>query len=350
MSLSMGYAGARGSNLYWGATINLNQVPLSYLSLGTTVLNQQVTNPFFGNPLAGSLATPKMVPRWQLLEPYPQYGANPVSEISSGAHSMYHAAILQLRKRVTSWWGGNFNYTYSRLNDNQIGQTNYYSAAPGILDNYNYIPGSPNYNPDVDYGLSLLDQPHKLVLAPIVQLPFGVGRAFVNKGGISDYLLGGWQLSAVITVQSGFPIGVTQNNGNPTNSSGQRPNVVPGQPLVQNPDITAALVSSGGANNLYLNPSAFGQAATNTIGDAPRILPGVRSPMRNTTDLAINKDFRTGWSSRATLRIEVINLFNNPWYASLGTAGTTVGNTLFGRVTTQGNYSRLAQITMRLSF
>jgi hypothetical protein len=70
--------------------------------------------------------------------------------------------------------------------------------------------------------------------------------------------------------------------------------------------------------------------------------------VRNSTDLGINKEFRTGGSSRATLRIEIINLFNNPWYAAL--QSTAFGNQNFGRVNTQANYSRLAQITARFSF
>jgi len=44
----------------------------------------------------------------------------------------------------------------------------------------------------------------------------------------------------------------------------------------------------------------------------------------------------------------VINLFNNPWYAAL--ASTSVSSSNFGKVTTQGNYSRLTQITLRMSF
>ena len=37
----------------------------------------------------------------------------------------------------------------------QYGSGNYFafSAAPGIVDNYNYLPGSAKYNPDVDYGV-----------------------------------------------------------------------------------------------------------------------------------------------------------------------------------------------------
>jgi hypothetical protein len=349
MSVGVGYTGARGQNLSWGTTVNLNQLPLEYLALGTATLTQAVPNPFRGNPAAGSLATPATLPRWQLLEPFPQYGSNAVSMTSSGAHSDYNALILQFHKRAGSsgWWGGNFNYTYSRLNDNQIGQANYYSSAPGILDNYNYIPGSKSYNPDLDYGLSLLDQPHKVVIAPNFQLPFGVGRAHLNKGGLSDALIGGWSASVNFQIQSGFPIGVSQTNSNNTNGGGQRPNVVPGQDFVNPGDITQRLEDTNGVDNQYLNKNAFTQAPVNTIGNAPRIL-AIRSPMRNSTDLSINKDFRTGGSSRATLRIEVLNVFNQPWYAAL--SSTNFSSTTYGQVTTQGNYSRFAQITLRMSF
>jgi hypothetical protein len=350
MSVGVGYTGARGSHLSYGTTINLNQLPLEYLKLGTAVLTASVPNPFRGAPGAGSLANLASVPRWQLLEPFPQYGSNTVSMTTSGAHSDYNALILQVRKRAgnSGWWGGSFNYTYSRLRDNQIGQGNYYSTAPGILDNWSYIPGSPTFNPDVDYGLSLLNQPHKVSMSPNFQLPFGVGRKHMNKGGVSDVVLGGWSASLHFQIQSGFPIGVSQTNTNNTNGGGQRPNVVAGQPLVVGGNIVSRLEDSAGVDNKYLNAAAFTQAAANTLGNAPRILPDVRSPMRNSTDLAINKDFRTGGSSRATLRIEVINLFNQPWFAAL--ASTSVSSTQFGLVTTQGNYSRLTQITLRMSF
>ena len=101
-------------------------------------------------------------------------------------------------------------------------------------------------------------------------------------------------------------------------------------------------------DDLYLNPQAFSQAAAGTIGNAPRILPDTYSPWRNSTDMALNKDISLGGSRRATLRLEVINLFDNPWYAAL--ASTAQGNANFGRVNAQANYSRTMQITGRFSF
>ena len=84
---------------------------------------------------------------------------------STGAHSHVprgHRPGPQARRRAV--WGGNFSYTYSRLNDNQFGQGNYYSSAPGLQNNYTVVPDSPYYNPDQEYGRSLLDSPHKVVI------------------------------------------------------------------------------------------------------------------------------------------------------------------------------------------
>ena len=287
--------------------------------------------------------------------PFPQYGLNPVNVTIPGARTDYHALVLQLRKRVSgsSWWGGNFNYTYSRLDDNQMGQQgsgNYFafSAAPGIVDNYNYLPGSAKYNPDVDYGLSLSDMPHKLVIAPILQLPFGVGRPYLSNGGFLDYVIGGWSISAVGLIQSGFPIPVTQApNTTNLNGSGQRPNLVSGASIQRPGDITDRLEADP-RDNLYLDPAAFFLAPAFTLGNAPRILPGVRSPARNSVDLAMNKDFRIGPTARATVRLEVLNLLNTPWYSRLASA--SVGNANFGQVTTQANYSRFSQLTFRFTF
>jgi trimeric autotransporter adhesin len=352
ISVGAGYVGSHGDHLNFNSAINLNQLPTEYLALGRQ-LTSLVPNPFFGVAGAGTLATQATVQLNSLLVPYPQYGLNAVNMTTAGAHSQYHALVLQLRKRATGLWGGNFSYTYSQLKDNQIGQFgsgNYlaFAAAPGIVDHYNYIPGSPNYNPDVDYGFSLNDMPHKLVIAPIVQLPFGVGRAYANNGGWLDYLAGGWTIAAVGMIQSGFPIAVTQTpNTTNLNGAGQRPNLTPGVDVLTPGDITSRLENNP-ADNVYLNPAAFSLAQAFTLGNAPFILPGVRSPTRNSLDLALNKDFRTGRTSKATLRLEVINVFDTPWFTRM--ASSSFGNANFAQVTTQANYSRFSQITVRFEW
>ena len=210
---------------------------------------------------------------------------------------MYHAAIIQLRKRATGRWGGNIGYTYSRLNDNQFAESNYYSVNTGLQNNYQVVPGSAYYNPDLEYGRSLLDSPHKVV----------------------PFLFGGTQ----------------------------RPNLVPGQDFLVPGDITARITNDVN-DNLYLNRSAFSAAAANQFGNAPRMLPGVLSPWRNNVDLSLSKQVKTGGSTTASARIEVLNLFDTVQWAA--PASTAFGNASFGQVRTQANNMRMMQFTFRFGF
>jgi hypothetical protein len=354
MSLAIGYTGLTGSNLSWGGTsdtsININQIDPKYQTLTQAQMSALVPNPFFGVAAAGSLASRATIEVGQLLRPFPQF-LNVNMNQSTGAHSQYHAAIFQLRKRSTGVWGGDFSYTFSRLNDNQFGQGNYYSSSPGLLNNYEVVPGSPYYNPEAEYGRSLLDSPHKIVIRPIVNLPFGQGRKFLSNSSVGNALLGGWTISPVVTIQSGFPIGISQNTTGTIFLYGgtARPNIVPGQPFLVDGDITDRIRENTN-DNLYLNKAAFSTSAPNTFGNAPRILPGVLSPRRNNVDLSVAKNVRPGAATTLSLRLEVINLFNIVQWAGLSTQGAAFNNSSFGQITNQANNARMIQFTFRLGF
>jgi hypothetical protein len=357
LSLSLGYTGLTGSNLSWagsnaGSTagyININQLDPKYMSLPADYLLANVPNPFLGVSGAGQFASQAQISRGQLLRPFPQFG-NVYMEMSTGAHSQYHAAIAQVRKRVSGVWGGTFSYTFSRLNDNQWGETNYYSSNPGIQNSYEVIPGSPYYNPDLEYGRSLLDSPHKVVLAPTVMLPFGEGKKFLAGNRVASAILGGWSVTPVVTLQSGFPIGVTQlvSTGTTFPFGGTpRPNIVPGQDFLMPGNITDRITANT-ADNLYFNKNAFSTPATNTFGNAPRTLPGVYSPWRNNVDLSVSKNVRTGGPTSATIRLEVLNLFNIVQWAA--PASSQFGNSAFGQINNQANNMRMIQFTLRFAF
>jgi hypothetical protein len=307
-----------------------------------------VPNPFLGVAAAGQFATRTTIEQGQLLRPFPQF-ANVFMQQATGAHSLYHAGIVQLRKRVTGVWGGTVSYTYSRLNDNQFGESNYYSSSPGLQNNYTVVPGSPYYNPDLEYGRSLLDSPHKVVIAPTLMLPFGEGKRFLANSRLGDRLLGGWSITPVITLQSGFPIGVTQNQ--PTTSfllgNGLRPNIVGGQDFLVAGNITDRITANP-ADNLYFNKAAFSATPTNQFGNAPRMLPGVFSPWRNNIDLSVTKQIKTGGETSASVRLEVLNMFNIVQWAS--PASSSFLNSSFGQITNQANNMRMVQFTLRFQF
>ena len=99
-----------------------------------------------------------------------------------------------------------------------------------------------------------------------------------------------------------------------------------------------------------MNKAAFAQVAANQFGNAPRVLPGVLSPWRNNVDLGIGKTVGTGGRTTASVRIEVLNMFNIVQWAGLGTNGSSFGNAAFGQITNQANNMRMLQFTLRFAF
>jgi hypothetical protein len=352
ISVSVGYTGLTGANLSWGGSantlININQLDPKYQSLGGTDTFTAVPNPFFGVPAAGSYGTRATIEKGQLLRPYPQF-ANVNMQQATGAHSQYHAAIAQMRKRVTGVWGGSVSYTYSRLKDNQFGESNYYASAPGLQNTYTVIPDSPYYNPDQEYGRSLLDSPHKIVVAPTFMLPFGDGHQYL-QGGLGAAILGGWSITPVATFQAGFPLGVSQNTSTANTflfGGVARPNIVPGQDFLVGGDITERIRGKV-TDNLYYNKAAFSTSAASTFGNAPRTLDGVLSPWRNNIDLSVAKNVKTGGGTTASIRLELLNMLNLVQWAA--PASSAFNNSSFGQINNQANNMRMVQFTLRFAF
>src|SRR5205823_6494232 len=92
--------------------------------------------------------------------------------------------------------------------------------------------------------------------------------------------------------------------------------------------INASVCATGcTADNIYYNKSAFVNSPLNAFGNAPRTLPGVLSPWRNNIDLGISKSVRTGGNTSASIRLEVLNMFNIVQWAA--PASSSFGNSSF---------------------
>jgi len=110
--------------------------------------------------------------------------------------------------------GGSLSYTWSRLWDNLF-QASSYTSVGGKQNNYDI---------EAEYSVSGLDVPHRVVLSPVVALPFGEGKRWLTGGGFANRVLGGWQLAAMLTFESGQPIGFTQPDNTGLLGASQRPN------------------------------------------------------------------------------------------------------------------------------
>ncbi len=368
LTVTASYVGARSDHLGLGGSndtpININQLDPAYLALGSA-LNDQLPNPFRGNPSVPlSLSTPATLSRLRLLLPFPQYRQVNARQVTEG-YSRYNAAVFEVSRRLKNGWGGRFSYTYSVLKDNLVGETNFYAAvSPALpLNNYNYVATRPAcadgtqftsacFDPGAEYGYSIVDVPHRVILAPMVRLPFGEGHRFGN-GGLGQKLLGDWTLAATITLQSGFPLNVQQaadarlSVGGATTAN--RPNIVSGVDLATAGGFEDRLASADHPTATWINPAAFVLAPAGTIGNVPRTITEVRTPPQYNVDAVVQKDLGLIGAMKGQVRLEVLNVLNRPNVRALQGANT-LGSSNFGQTSLQSGFMRILQFSFRMSF
>jgi hypothetical protein len=351
IAVGAGWAHARGEDLGLGGTndavININQIRPEVAARYTPAqLLENVPNPFLGIPGFGGFTNRATIPRGQLLRPFPQFGNVNLGGVTEGK-SRYNALILKLDKRVTNGWGGRFNYTFSRLEDNQFGESNHYADAGTERP-------QDNYNIDAEYAVGLLDVPHKIILAPIVELPFGQDKRWANSR-IADLIVGGWSLSAVVQLESGFPTATRYGTAFSQNHLGNfgnveiRPNLVDGDPNTDG-DMYDRIATAENPNAAWFDRDGYAQPPVGQLGNAPRTDTRVRSPFRKNLDFVANKSFRTGGSTRTEVKFEMLNLTNTPKFRSAPGYETRLEQGSFGRITAQSGFSRITQISLRFSF
>jgi hypothetical protein len=367
MALTFTYMGAKGDHLPLGGSnevpVNWNQLDPKYLALGATALAQQLPNPFLGNPnVPTSLSTPATLARSQLLKPFPQFSNVYARQVTEGQNT-YEAGIIEWTRRLSHGWGGRASYTYSVLKDNQIGETNFYSAVAGTpLNNYNYNPAAPAcaagqqyttacYDPRAEWGNGILDVPHRIIIAPMVELPFGKGKKYATSGA-ADAIAGGWTIAFITTWQAGFPLNVQQSNPNSVlgGSTGARPNITSGVDLATPGSYEDRLASADHPAATWINPAAFSVVAPGAFGNAPRTITDLRTPTQFNTDVNFQKNVRVGGSKVIQLKLEVLNLFNRPTVRALQGANTFAVGNAFGQTTLQSGFMRILQFMVRFSF
>jgi outer membrane receptor protein involved in Fe transport len=324
MLFEAGYAGNRSLKLQQDR--ELNQLPDSALSLGDG-LRAQVTNPFFGQITTGALAS-ATIPRAQLLRPYPHF-QSVVSVNATWASSNYHAALISLQRRFSKGLTINGSYTFSKLLDYATGTFAGETLSAGGFQNFN--------NLRADRSLSALDAPHRLVLNGLYSLPFGAGRRF-NPGSVAGVLVGGWEVAAIYSFQSGGPLLFSSvTNTNFSQGGGQRPNLI-GDPTLPDGERTLAR---------WFNTSAFAAPAPYTFGSAPRSLGNIRSDRLSSIDVSVVKNTKLYESVGLQFRAEFFNLTNTPRFAP---PNTSFGSAAFGQVTTQSNQPRIVQFALKLIY
>jgi hypothetical protein len=276
----------------------------------------------------------------RLRRPWTAYGSDATQIQILGPNwglSNYLGFTFKSERRYQNGLGWVVAYSFTRWIDNLISQGTPLGDNTQVQDIYNL---------KAERSLSTNDAPHRLVLSPIYDLPFGKGRHWLQHGILSQ-IVGGWQIAMIGTLQSGSPFGTTVLNGTTNllgdNSDGTvlRTDLVPGQPLYAADKGSPA----AGVRGLdWLNPAAFADPAAFTYGNSSRTLPKVLGPGMINFDSLLAKNFRVGERWRAQFRWEMFNLTNTP---NWGAVNESLGGTSFGVITTATS-RRIMQLGLKL--
>jgi hypothetical protein len=308
---------------------NLNQLSVDQLALGAA-LNQRVTNPYFGIiPRSSSLGDPT-IPLAQLLKPYPEYTTVSLYRNNVGT-TRYQGLAMSLRQRLSRGLSYSVAYTRSKLVDDASSVFDA-SILTGPIANY---PVADSFNRALERDYSTGDIPHLFVSSAVWDLPMGTGRAYRGHG-VLGALGSDWSVTALVTLQSGIPIAVTQaTNFNAFAGFGvQRPNIS-GDPTLPADQRTAAQ---------WFNTSVFSVAPQFTLGSASR--NPVRGPSYRDVDFALMRRIPISAGQAIEIRAEAFNLLNT---INLGSPNAVVGAANFGTITTALD-PRVVQLAVKLIF
>jgi hypothetical protein len=239
--------------------------------------------------------------------------------------SSYNA--LQLSSEMRASHGLQFiaAYTFSRSLDQGSGGNSSGSESRINIQN-------PR-NLSADYGLSDFDHRHRFTFSPVYQLPFGRGRRFLSSANrLGDTVIGGWDLTGIVTLQSGSPFSVSMaSNANLNTGTFLRPNRV-----------CNGNKPSGRTIAAWYDTSCFALPALYTFGNTGRnILTG---PGLQTIDAGLHKDFKIRDAFGMQFRAEFFNILNT---ANFGLPGNSITSSAAGRISTVVTTARQIQFAAR---
>jgi outer membrane receptor protein involved in Fe transport len=301
----------------FGKTLAMHIVYVGSESYHQATTVEQNPGHFFGigNPNNGARTT------------YPNFAG--VLQVNDGATATYNALQVGFEKRFSHGYRVQSNFTWSHTFD--VGGSGDPTFESSVADPYNF---------HLDHGNSSLNYPVVSFTNFEYESPKLEGKNPIVRG-----ILGDWELTGILTLQSGAPF--TMNGGNGNNNSffnvGQdRADKVPGQPVG---------VRTGGKShwiNEYFNVNAFTQNQFGQPGNVQKYSIQ-EAPIIN-LDAGMYKNWTFAERYKVQFRWEAFNAMNNP---SFGQPDSNPGDSNFGQVTGQAGAltpARVMQAGLKVAF
>jgi hypothetical protein len=215
--------------------------------------------------------------------PYPAYSNIRVTE--SGGNSEYQSLQFTYSRRLSKGLSVLAAYTFSKSMDDTS------AFLPTIAD-VNFPQDSHNYG--LERGLSSFDTPNRATIALVYHLP-----------GSSRWIRG-FQVSSIITAQSGQPFTPTLSPDDDPSNTGDTGNSVGG---VVRPNVLFNPALSNPTPQEWFNTAAFTIPAQYTFGDAGRNI--LRGPGLETVDLSLRRTFALRERMTLTAEAQAFNSLNH---------------------------------------
>lgn len=286
--LSVAYVGSRGRHENYYQAVNLP--PLASLP---------------GEVAAGSL-------NYETLT-YPGIGNMRLA--FDGGNAEYNSLQISLNGTIHHDLHVQTAYTAARAKDSTTA-----TGSGGDLNNAT----NPYVGWSYDYGPSVFNRNNVFFVNFIYDMPFL--RNDPNK--LVRGTLGGWEVAAIITAESGAPVNLGISGVNTPASiisnSGDRPNI---SGAVSYPKT----VSNWFTGNFTDPVCAVGPDCYGNLG-----FDAITGPGRQNWDLSLQKDFAFTERAKLRFRADAFNAFNHPQFegnANLGGLGNNFGAGNFGQIT-----------------
>jgi Carboxypeptidase regulatory-like domain/TonB dependent receptor len=264
-----------------------------------------------------------------------------IDTLRSNLFSNYTALQLKLEKRFSNGLLFEAAYTYSHALDD---------ASSASLGAQNQGDFRLQTEPQLEYGNADFDVRHRFVLNFVYDLPFGKDQRFgSNLSGVRNQIVGNWQVTGIISAQTGNWFTPTDNTVNTSNTdcgggvfNCSRPNVI------ENPNGKPCVPGT------IFNTCAFvSNTVEGTFGDAGRNI--IRGPGLQNWDLSFIKQFPVHEQMHFEFRAELFNIWNHPnkTFTDVTTTdenfSTELGATQFG-FPTASMPPRLVQFALKFYF
>lgn len=360
--ISAGYVANKGTRLPSRNT-PLNVLNPSLLSMGSALNDTfqagQTSLDGVPIPYAGWTQQMQACPPTvaQALLPFPQYCGNIQGLDENGGSSTYHSLQVKAEKQMSHGMYLLGSYTWSKLlttaSENTQADATTWSGVQGVI--------SP-FERQNNKALASDDVPQVLSLTWVTDLPFGPGQRFLNRGGIIDKLVGGWEMSHIFRASSGLPLYFRSGNCSVPGQFRQAciPGLIPGaNPFAQSKgsfDPDKGPLFNVNAFQPYTLFNNTNPAYQNYQGAGSRVTP-LRGFGYHNWNLALIKNTRITERLNFQLRAEFFNVFNWHTFTSSGEWGglafnndvsNITGNNAFG--TWNGSVSRPRNIQVGARF